>query len=173
MLFRIIIVIALVLVAQAGPLYAETVLLADQFDDGVLDAAMWTVLSGTPTETGTLVVGDNDGDSIRSIASCDGLVWSFALRNIYDTRNHGDYSRYALGYAGLTNALLLRNDNQGGGQLAVQSWANTMWHTLATITIGDYSITTWTRCLSFCRTVRYGFRSTTWYRRYGRADDHQ
>jgi len=92
----------------------------DHFDDGVIGSE-WAV-GGSPVESGTLLSGVN-GDSITSEGYMKEGEISFGLRNIYDSRNMADYTKYTLGYAGLSAGnpyLLVRNDNQPGGVLAVQ-----------------------------------------------------
>jgi len=109
-------------------------LLFDDFDDGVIDPGLWSV-SGLPVEHGTLL-SLNQGDFVSSINTYEGDLY-LGLRNVYDSRNQGDYSAYNLGYAGYSN-LLLRNDlGTYAGSLTVMVFVYPNWIPLTSISISD------------------------------------
>ena len=91
----------------------------DHFDDGVLDTSLWTS-SGSVVESGT-VASLGASSNITSIETFTDGSCVMGLRGLYDSRNMGDYSTYTLGYTGLIGGryILARNDNQGGGVLAL------------------------------------------------------
>ncbi|MFH1613476.1 MAG: hypothetical protein ABIG61_00120 [Planctomycetota bacterium] len=117
---KYVIYILMVFIALLAP---QAVALEDDFDDGVIDTSTW-VVTGSPVESGTLLSGVN-GDAIDSIDQFQYESARIILRNIYDSRNLGDYTTYTLGYTGFVSStsnefILIRNDNAGGGVLQVE-----------------------------------------------------
>jgi len=118
---------------------AAALLLEDDFDDGSINTGIWTV-TGTPLESGTLLIGDDSGDRVESIQTFQYEPIVIKLRNIFDSRNQGNYSRYTLGYAGFGSSryILARNDNAGGGRLNVEVYyAYLQGYVACYLNIGD------------------------------------
>lgn len=105
--------------ASAAPLPA------DDFDDGVLNPALWTVDSGQVVESGTVVAvggGNTGGGQLSSVATTLYERLTFRLNDFYDSRSVNDYTKYSIGYAGYIGSewILLRTDNTGGSALVVE-----------------------------------------------------
>jgi len=114
-------IVGVVLLATNAAIAATVV--EDDFPGTTLDTGKWTVISGAPVVANSYL-SLAGGDNVRNNVPFQYGTVTIKIRNFYDSRASGDYSRYTMGYWGLmlpdqTRFILLRNDTQAWLRLDV------------------------------------------------------